>query len=165
MSDCRLITLAASIAGALNAAQPTQPDPPDDPLPSPFVLPFTATVRIRPVVKLETMGDELLVYLVADPGGGEERQGGLESGLFVGDYTCNLVVQRRVTLDEAGDLACRQLLLLAEQLRDYLKDGGLDAAGATGVLIEVDDSPAYDMDWLLNKRCFLSVQALTFRVI
>ena len=159
----RLLGLADSLVAALNAAQPVQPDPPAEPLPSPFVLPFTAVRKVVPLVDLDQMGETLTVFVVG-VGPTEERYGGLDSGLFTGNYDVDILVQQR--LAPAADLEARgaDLVLLTEQIRDLLKTGDFAAGDARGVLVGIDANPAYSLKALLERRCFVGVQTLTFRV-
>jgi hypothetical protein len=162
MSDSsRLLGLADALAEALNSAQPVQPAPPEEPLPSPFVLPFTAEETPLPVVDLKEIGTTLLVYVVPI-GLDQERVGGGTSPVFSGRAEVDFLVEQKVGVGPDAEAAVENLLLLQEQMVNLFKNCAVILTGGRAVLSEVSASPTYSQAALLTRNCFVGVQTLTF---
>lgn len=162
MSDKQgnLVALADAVAAALNEAATAAP--------ADFAVSFTAERRFAEVADMATLktSDPPLV-LVFPTGDMEERLGGGTRPSFSGTYEIDLVIYARVGVGEAAESACEKLMLLRGQFRDFFKGIRLRVEGQKGtwaVLESVDGSPAYGMDSLTQRHCFVSAQTLSFAV-
>ncbi|MBN2584873.1 MAG: hypothetical protein JXL80_17545 [Planctomycetes bacterium] len=161
MSDkSRLIALCDAVVAALNDAQP---EPPAE---SPFVLTFEAERKVIPLTDLGKIGDSLLLHVI--PVGlmeVREPPGNL-AGIFAGQYELDVVVQKRLPAsDSDGNTTVPDLLLLLEQIADHFKAGQLTIGSHRAVLTTVDAEAAYSVPCLMQKRCFLGVTTLGFKVL
>ncbi|HOI55745.1 MAG TPA: hypothetical protein PLP01_10890 [Phycisphaerae bacterium] len=161
MSDTsRLIALCDAVAAALNAAQP---EPPAE---SPFVLAFEAARKVIPLTNLDKLGSDVVVEIIPTGLIETREPAGNLAGLFAGQYELDVAIQQRLPAsDSDGNDTAEDVLLLAEQIADWFRQGSLTVGSHKAVLVTVDAEAAYSVPYLMQKRTVLSVTTLGFKVL
>jgi hypothetical protein len=137
----RTETLADAFVAALNAQE--------------FSLEFEATREVTPTYDIEK---ESALKVQVVPSGQKTSRG--TRGLKDANIVIDIGVQKLLSKDRDGDKdALDPLMALVQEIGDFVL--GVEIGDCS--ILEVDNTPIYDQDAILEHRLFMSVQRVTCR--
>ena len=152
------IALCEALAGGLNAAQQAQP--------ATFATAFTARREYTAFEELDSMREDAApLVLIVPQSDAEKRLGGGATPVFSGAYEVSLAIVKRVGIGEPARARLDALMLLRQQILDWLKGVALVVEGprsTRAVLAEIESEPSYFHGVLAEKHVFLSETILRF---